>query len=168
MYEQGFTIIELMITLAVLAIIISMAAPSFVTMIQNNRATAVSNDLIASFQLARTEAIKRNATVSVQSTNDSTNWDGGHRIFIDPDRNGKFNAGELLLRNVDSPHSSITLTGTASDISYNNNGGVVAAATFTIDVDHAKCESGVNHKVNSVQLGLSGSITLTTSRELCP
>ena len=168
MVEQGMTLIEIMVALAVLAVLVSLAAPSFVAITKNNRATAVTNDLIASFQLARTEAIKRNGTVSVQSTNDVINWGGGYRIFVDLNGDGKLDAGELLLRNVDAPHTSVTLISTRSDISYQGDGGVVNAATFTINTPCGSDDTGVTHKKRVVQLGKSGSHTLTHVSEACP
>src|SRR5882757_9276089 len=55
----GFTFVELMVTLTVVAILAALAVPNMRPFIQNNRLTAASNDLLRSFQLARTEAIKR-------------------------------------------------------------------------------------------------------------
>jgi type IV fimbrial biogenesis protein FimT len=155
MYQQGFTLVELMITLAILAIIISMAGPSFVTMINNNRATGATNDLIASFQLARTEAIKRNETVLIQSKN-GTNWSDGHRIQV--------SSTSEVLRDVDALHSSVTMTSTLPVISYTTDGGVLATTEFTINA----CESGATRKLNILTLGFSGSTTLTTSQGMCP
>jgi type IV fimbrial biogenesis protein FimT len=155
MVEQGFTLVELMITLAILAIIISMAGPSFVTMINNNRATGATNDLIASFQLARTEAIKRNETVLIQSKN-GINWSDGHRIQV--------SSTSEVLRDVDASHSSVTMTSTIPVISYTTDGGVLATTVFTIEA----CESGETRKSNSLTLGFSGSTTLTTSQVICP
>ena len=175
MYEQGFTLIELMITLAVLAIIISLAAPSFVTMIQNNRATGATNDLVASFQLARTEAIKRNGTVLIKKKNGAGtrncsgvgDWACGHLIGVDLDSDGSLTGAELL-RDVKEPHLSIDIDSDNVEISYNGSGGVTTATTFTIDSSpppSPNCDPYV--KKRTIQLGLSGSSTLTVSARAC-
>lgn len=60
---NGFTLIELMVTVAVLAIVIAVAIPSFTTLVNNNRLTAQANELLAGLILARTEAIKQNQSM---------------------------------------------------------------------------------------------------------
>src|SRR3546814_19233482 len=56
----GFTLIELMVTISVLAILMMLAVPSFTSIINSNRLTAQSNEVVAALQLARMEAIKQN------------------------------------------------------------------------------------------------------------
>lgn len=67
---SGFSLIELMITIAVLAILVALAAPSFTAMINANRITGQTNELISSLQLARMEAVRRNEAVRVCRTTD--------------------------------------------------------------------------------------------------
>lgn len=68
---SGFTLIELMITLTVAAILLAVAVPSFTDIIRNNRLTAASNDLLRSTQLARSEAVKRQTPVVVCAATDA-------------------------------------------------------------------------------------------------
>ncbi|WP_323003098.1 GspH/FimT family pseudopilin [Denitromonas sp.] len=63
--NRGFTLVELMITLAIMAIIAAFAAPSFTRLIEDNRVTTQANDLLSSLSLARSEAVKRGVTVTV-------------------------------------------------------------------------------------------------------
>jgi type IV fimbrial biogenesis protein FimT len=58
----GFTLLELMVTLAVLGILLGIAVPSFQSSLTNSRLTTAANDLVGALQAARSEAIKRNAT----------------------------------------------------------------------------------------------------------
>lgn len=57
--QFGFTLIELVITVSIAAIVLAAAIPSFREIIQNNRITAQANELVTAFNLARSEAIKR-------------------------------------------------------------------------------------------------------------
>jgi prepilin-type N-terminal cleavage/methylation domain len=68
--SRGFTLVELMITLAVLAIIMAIATPAFTGLVNSNRLTAQSNELVTAFQIARSEAIRRNARVTFCGSTD--------------------------------------------------------------------------------------------------
>src|SRR5262245_55497890 len=63
--QRGFTLLELMIALALIGMLLTVAVPSMRTFTQNNRLTAASNDLLRSLQLARSESIKRQLNVVV-------------------------------------------------------------------------------------------------------
>jgi type IV fimbrial biogenesis protein FimT len=63
----GFSLIELMVALAVAAILISAAVPGFQHLIISSRLTTTANELVAALNMARSEAIKRNAAVNLNS-----------------------------------------------------------------------------------------------------
>lgn len=70
--SRGFTLIELMVTLAVAAILLAIAVPSFQGMMERNRVAAQSNDILGALQVTRSEAIRKNATHRFCNT--STGW----------------------------------------------------------------------------------------------
>jgi type IV fimbrial biogenesis protein FimT len=72
MYARGFTIVELMVAMLVLAILLAMAVPSFRDATLSSRLTGYANDLVASVQIARSEAIKRNARVTLCASTNGT------------------------------------------------------------------------------------------------
>lgn len=69
----GFTLIELAVTVAVLAILLAIAFPSFETLVNQNRLGAASNQVIASLQTARVEAIRQNRKVWICDSEDGFN-----------------------------------------------------------------------------------------------
>ena len=61
----GFTLLELMVTITVAAMVLTLGVPSFVDLVRNNRAATNVNELLTAFSIARSESIKRGANVSV-------------------------------------------------------------------------------------------------------
>lgn len=79
---QGFTLVELMVTVAVIGILAIVAVPAMSNLIRNSRITGQTEELVTSLQLARAEAVRRNARVTMCSSTDgstcasSASWTG--------------------------------------------------------------------------------------------
>ncbi len=71
--ENGFTLIELMVTIAVAAVLIAIAVPSFRTLTVSNALTTAANDMVGALNLTRMEAIKLNATTQFCGNTTATN-----------------------------------------------------------------------------------------------
>lgn len=78
---RGFTLIELMVVLALVAVLATIAAPSFIAYQRNSELTSISNTLLASINAARSEAMKRNQHALVVPVS-GTNWAGGWRVYV--------------------------------------------------------------------------------------
>ena len=106
---------ELMVTIAIAAILIGIAIPSFTSTIASNRLTTSANELVTALNLARSEAVKRGQQVVVSKT--GTNWENGWQVFVDIDRStpakeNVFDAGtDIQLRVYSALPSSYTLMG---------------------------------------------------------
>ncbi|MDY0057436.1 MAG: GspH/FimT family pseudopilin [Methyloversatilis sp.] len=103
--QHGFTLIELMIVVTLLAIISAIALPAFQGFIASNRLTSEANELLAGLNLARSEAVRtqrrvvlcRASATGCVTTADGAPWQRWV-VFVDNDADGVFDAGELLLR----------------------------------------------------------------------
>lgn len=99
---RGFTLIELMVTLAVLGILLGIAAPSFNQTLEQARHRTQMNQLLTDLNFARNQAITSRQPVTLCAGQDACDgndqWVGRMMIFRDPNLNGQFDAGETLLQ----------------------------------------------------------------------
>lgn len=179
---NGFTLIELMVTLAVLGIVIGVAIPSFTRQVLNNRSLTLGSDLVTAFNFAREEAVKRGSRVSICPSTDGltclsgTNWARGWMVFADgalTDGAAVIIATPLRHWNDLDPNAVITATrqvdGTAIGFARFTGVGMLArtnatdasARLFTL---HIKGCNGAAR--SSITLGLAGMINST--RVACP
>lgn len=121
--SRGFTLVEMMIVLVIMAILTALAGPSFRSLIEDQRAKAAASDIYMSLMRARSEAMKRNANVTVSPV--SGNWVNGWQI-ADP-------ALTTTLLEDHGSLSNLTVTGPTSVV-YQSSGRIQAgtSATFTI------------------------------------
>lgn len=125
---RGFTLIELLVTLAVAAILITVAVPNFQMFVMNSRMASQANDLITSLSVARSEAVKRGANVTLCASSDGNTCTGTWaQGWIVRDAAGLIQVQRGL-------SGSSTLSGgtdVASTLTYTPNGRTAIAASAT-------------------------------------
>jgi len=148
----GFTLVELMITVAIVGIVAALGIPSFQEMLRQNRASSLANELAASLNLARSEAIKQGARVSVCKSANITdasptcsttaNWQNGWLIFVDKGTSGSFDDSSDTRLKVGQPSNSNAVISAGSTftnyVSYLPSGSSPSNGTLDICVDDVK------------------------------
>jgi type IV fimbrial biogenesis protein FimT len=153
--SRGFTLFELIVTIAVTGILLSLGVPGFMNIIQNNRAVAHTNDLVTGLNLARSEATRRSSVVTICSStngatcNGSNDWSTGWVV-----RNG---AGEVLRTWPERSGGAGVLTATSSQVQFQPRGSISAAAP----VFRVRLPTCTNNQGRDVAVNVAGRISVT-------
>lgn len=133
--QRGFTLVELLIAISIVAILLSAGVPSFSSLIGDNRLAAQAADFQSSLAYARSEAIRRAQNVAVGASQPiaGNQFGGGWVVWVDANGNGVRDAGELTLRShTDLGGSTFKSSGAQTTVSFLPSGFLDAASAFTI------------------------------------
>jgi type IV fimbrial biogenesis protein FimT len=175
--QSGFTLIELMVTLAVGIVVLAIGLPSIMSMVSSNQAAGYANDLVGAIRLARSEAVKRADVVTIcprssdlnktDCTNDtgqlSTDWKNGWVVFIDEDSDSHVdtNAGDTILRDWSIPEderSSLVFNNTSpSAIRFDSAGGNASGAPIQFAFQKSDCRA---NQARQITVSIMGRATL--------
>lgn len=106
--QSGFTLVELLVTIAVLAIVLALGVPGYAKLVNHARLSSTTNDLISALALARSEAIRRGVRVTVCKSaapmseepvcQTRGTWQTGWIAFVDRNQTGQRDSDDQLLR----------------------------------------------------------------------
>ena len=141
--EKGFTLLELIATMAVVAIGASLAVPSFTAMVKSSRLTSATNDFIAALNGARNEAIREGQRVVVCHSKTGTacqggTWADGWMAFVDTSKDGQRNGSEKVLLTHEAVHDGYTFVASPASqlikdkLSFDDNGLARPAASTAL------------------------------------
>lgn len=160
--ERGVSVVELMITLGVATILMSIAVPSFRTISMNSKQAGTVNELVAGLHLARNTAITLNARVGICSSSNGVScevvdWNEGWIAFHDEDNDQVRDADETILA-TGSEADGITIDSSQfpSSFSYRPNGRVMSGTVAINTGEFALCDKRGSAHAKVVILDMSG------------
>ncbi|MBN8713103.1 MAG: GspH/FimT family pseudopilin [Xanthomonadales bacterium] len=174
--SQGFTLLELMTTITIVAVLLAIGVPSMRSMIQRNRVSSASNDLAASIAYARTTAINRGQLVSMCPSADGTsctsagqNFEPGWIVYSYPagaaSANKAYDSTATLLRAVDR-RAGVSIYGLQSQVITFGLQGQLRPGTALAFLTCARSgDTGIGHStatVHGVRMDVNGSGSTST------
>lgn len=179
--QSGFTLIEMLVVLAIIVIITTSAIPGFQSFIQNNRMSTTTHQFVTSLNLARSEAVKLGKRVTVCKSNNSSTcvssngWEQGWIVFIDENGDGQRQTSgtpEELLRVQNALPGGITINGqddVENLISYVDSGFAQLIAGGTLRKEFSTlviCDSrNFGEHARTLVLNTTGSVRSTSATD---
>lgn len=175
---RGFTLIELVMGIAIVGILLTVGIPSFIALITNNRIVTQTNDFVSDLAHARAEAVRRNSRVTICKSNtgtscvSSSSWQDGWIVFTDPSVFGTLANDETILRVHGAMPTGMTLAVSGFEnsgdflqflpsglVSGVTGGSSTTAGTFTL------CRSG--YRGRTINFNSIGRVNITAMTTNC-
>lgn len=144
--QQGFTLVEMMITIVVLAILLGLAIPSFRSLLASQKVKTAASTMQAFLNITRAEALKRNASVTL-APNTAGQWNSGWKITD--------SSGTTL--QATSPVTTISIIGPTTVV-YQGSGRLLSGTTGTF-----KFSATGTSDIRCLEVDLSGIGMITSS-----
>ena len=173
--NKGYSLIELLLTIAILGILFAVSLPNFQDTIESNVTNSQAKLFITTLNLARSEAIKRGRNVGICPSSDgidcdAASWSTGWIVFVDVNGDadgdaGSIDAGDTIIRVFDALGANSVLTVTTDFLEYDSRGFSATAGVQTMLL----CPSTANSdNAHSVEVGLSGRVRRIEGGLVCP
>ena len=173
--QQGFTLIELMVVIAIVAIVITLSTP-ISNLFRQNRITSIEHEFVTSLNLARGAAVSNGNSVTICSAaqanppvcapanaNGNRQWENGWIVFNDPNANGAIDPGETVLQQHAALAAGYTLRESQRGLITYNNAGITPNSAGTWSV----CDPTQNAQFQrGITLNVSGRVTLLPSAQI--
>jgi type IV fimbrial biogenesis protein FimT len=163
----GFTLLELMVAIAVFALLLGIGVPTFSSIINANRITTQANELVSALNYARSEAVKRSEPVAVCASADgatcaaSTDWSTGWIVF--DDRGGVVGAPDAAtdVLQIWPGTGGLVLDSGVNFVRYAGTGMSTTATTF--ELYKSSC---TGEKARTISIAVTGRVSSAKSN--CP
>lgn len=156
-FSGGFTLVELMVTLAIGFVLIAVGMPAIGSLLGDSRVTTQTNKFTKTIILARGEAVKRKMSVAVCSSTDqascadSNDWSTGWIVFTDDSgTKGALDDTDTLLFSQDGLNGNSSFTTGVNSFRYLNTGTVEGAQNIDYTLSSESC-SGTQKRVISIR-----------------
>jgi type IV fimbrial biogenesis protein FimT len=172
--QQGFTLIELMVALAIAIIVIALSTP-ISNVFKQNRVTSIEHEFVTSLNLARSAAVSTATTVSVcrRDPNNAntclaagagnTRWEQGWIVFNDPNADGIIDPGEVILQQHGGLQAGYTLGEIQRNVITYNASGLTPTSAGTWSL----CDPAQDTTFQrAISLSVTGRVTLLTPAEI--
>lgn len=171
--NQGFTLMELMIAIAILGVLLALGWPSFTEALNNNRLAAASNSMIAGVNLARSEAMRSNRAGGVCPSADGAicgnDWSAGWLVWNDANTDGAKAVDEPAIRYFQGNPAQVVLASAGVGVPaivFDRRGRMTAPAANAVFTSHiVDCSAGAVNKQRRMTVSRAGQVRI--QKESC-
>jgi type IV fimbrial biogenesis protein FimT len=149
--KNGFTTLELMVTIGIIAILTGIAVPTYINWLPGYRLRSADNDVHVAIQMARLKAVKENGRTGV-SYSDGSGKSGKYRVFLDTNNSNTFDGNDDIVKYGEMP-GGVRLNASMSRTIFDARGLAIAGAgTITL--------SSMDGGTKTVTLSTTGNIRI--------